>query len=196
MTECQAVMCVTEGPGGGIFPTGLFVRLVARAPGEARPHSEDAVKAPDRGPDDEKVWLTMNSTTVSAELGLRLVVPDRTTVPLLAGLSYTAEDPYAIRMAFHVGNDEPVEWIFARELLTVGIVRRVGDGDVQVWPARSDGERTLNISLTSPFGQALFEVPLAPLTEFLHRTYELVSAGRETDFMDLDEELTNMLWSS
>ena len=62
----------------------------------------------------------MNSTTVSAELGLRLVVPDRTTVPLLAGLSYTADDPYAIRMAFHVGNDEPVEWIFARELLTVG----------------------------------------------------------------------------
>ncbi|GAA0986490.1 SsgA family sporulation/cell division regulator [Acrocarpospora macrocephala] len=154
------------------------------------------MKAPLRGPDDEKVWLTMNSTTVSAELGLRLVVPDRTTVPLLAGLSYTAEDPYAIRMAFHVGNDEPVEWIFARELLTVGIVRRVGDGDVQVWPARSDGERTLNISLTSPFGQALFEVPLAPLTEFLHRTYELVPAGREVDFMDLDEELTNMLWSS
>ncbi|GAA1298645.1 SsgA family sporulation/cell division regulator [Planotetraspora silvatica] len=152
--------------------------------------------APIWGPDDEKVWLTMHSTTVSAELGLRLVVPDRATVPLLAGLSYTAEDPYAIRMAFHVGNDEPVEWIFARELLTVGIVRRVGDGDVQVWPARADGERTLNISLTSPFGQALFEVPLAPLTEFLHRTYELVPAGRETDFMDLDEELINMLWSS
>ncbi|GII11146.1 sporulation-specific cell division protein SsgB [Planomonospora parontospora subsp. parontospora] len=159
---------------------------------EAR-HSSDS---PAEGTDDEKVWLTMNSTTVSAELGLRLVVPDRSTVPLLAGLSYTADDPYAIRMAFHVGNDEPVEWIFARELLTVGIVRRVGDGDVQVWPARADGERTLHISLTSPFGQALFEVPLAPLTEFLHRTYELVPAGRETDFMNLDSELSNMLWSS
>src|SRR3954465_542795 len=148
MTKCQAVMCVTEGPGGGIFPTDLFVRLLARGPDRARPRSE----SPAWGPDDEKVWLTMNRPTVSAELGLRLVVPDRTTVPLLAGLSYTAEDPYAIRMAFHVGNDEPVEWIFARELLTVGIVRRVGDGDVQVWPARADGERTLNISLTSPFG--------------------------------------------
>ena len=39
-------------------------------------------------------------------------------------------------------------------------------------------------------------MPLAPLTEFLHRTYEMVPAGRETDFMDLDAELTNMLWSS
>ncbi|WP_283133107.1 SsgA family sporulation/cell division regulator [Rhizohabitans arisaemae] len=138
----------------------------------------------------------MNSTTVFAELGLRLVVPDRTTVPLLAGLSYSAEDPYAIRMAFHVGNDEPVEWIFARELLTVGIVRKVGEGDVQVWPARTERERTLNICLTSPFGQALFEVPLTPLTEFLHRTYEIVPAGRESEFMDLDNELDNMLWSS
>ena len=48
----------------------------------------------------------------------------------------------------------------------------------------------------SPFGQALFEVPLAPLTEFLHRTYEIVPAGRESSFMDLDAELSNMLWSS
>ncbi|RJL34016.1 SsgA family sporulation/cell division regulator [Bailinhaonella thermotolerans] len=138
----------------------------------------------------------MNSTTISAELGLRLVVPDRTTVPLLAGLTYSADDPYAIRMAFHVGNDEPVEWIFARELLTVGIVRRVGDGDVQVWPSQSDGERTLHICLTSPFGQALFEVPLPPLTEFLHRTYDLVPAGRESEYINLDSELENMLWSS
>jgi len=149
-----------------------------------------------RGPDDEKVWLRMNSITVSAELGLRLVVPDRTTIPLTASLTYTATDPYAIRMAFHVGNDEPVEWIFARELLTIGMVRRVGEGDVQVWPARTEGEQSLNISLTSPFGQALFEVPLAPLTAFLNRTYELVPAGRESDFMDLDQELSNMLWSS
>jgi len=95
-----------------------------------------------------------------------------------------------------VGNDEPVEWIFARELLTIGMVRRVGEGDVQVWPARTEGEQSLNISLTSPFGQALFEVPLAPLTAFLNRTYELVPAGRESDFMDLDQELSNMLWSS
>lgn len=136
----------------------------------------------------------MNSSTpVSAELGLRLVVPDRAAVPLLAGLHYSADDPYAIRMAFHVGNDEPVEWIFARELLTVGLVRRVGDGDVQVWPAQSDGERTMNIALSSPFGQALFEAPLSPLAEFLQRTYEIVPAGRESDFIDIEAEIGNLL---
>jgi hypothetical protein len=139
--------------------------------------------------------MAMNSsTTVSAQLGLRLVVPDRTTVPLLAGLEYAADDPYAIRMAFYVGDDEPVEWIFARELLTVGIVRRVGDGDVEVWPA--DDDASLNIALSSPFGDALFEVPLSPLADFLHRTYQAVPAGEESEFIDIDAELENLLWPS
>ncbi|GAA2638255.1 SsgA family sporulation/cell division regulator [Actinomadura fulvescens] len=137
-----------------------------------------------------------SSTTVSAELGLRLVVPDRTTVPLLAGLEYAADDPYAIRMAFYVGNDEPVEWIFARELLTVGIVRKVGDGDVEVWPAGPDNDTMLNIALSSPFGNALFEVPLSPLADFLHRTYQVVPAGQESEFVDMDAELENLLWPS
>jgi len=140
--------------------------------------------------------MNSSSTTVSAELGLRLVVPDRTTVPLLARMEYAAEDPYAIRMAFYVGNDEPVEWIFARDLLTVGIVRRVGDGDVQVWPHPQDSENTLNLSLSSPFGDALFEAPLNPMADFLHRTYEIVPAGREPEHVDMDTELQNLLWSS
>ncbi|MQY09252.1 SsgA family sporulation/cell division regulator [Actinomadura macrotermitis] len=137
-----------------------------------------------------------SSTTVSTELGLRLVVPDRTTVPLLAGLEYAADDPYAIRMAFYVGDDEPVEWIFARELLTVGIVRKVGDGDVEVWPAGPQDDDTLNIALSSPFGDALFEVPLSPLADFLHRTYQAVPAGREGEYIDIDSELENLLWPS
>jgi hypothetical protein len=141
--------------------------------------------------------MAMNSsTTISAELGLRLVVPDRTTVPLLATLEFAADDPYAIRMAFHVGNDEPVEWIFARELLTVGIERKVGDGDVQVWPAGQDSDRTLHIALSSPFGNALFEVPLIPVADFLHKTYDIVAAGRESEFVDMDAELEHLLWSS
>src|SRR3954470_19346819 len=134
-----------------------------------------------------------SSSTVSAEVGLRLVVPDRTTVPLLATLEYDADDPYAIRLAFPVVDDDPVEWIFARELLTVGTVRRVGDGDVQVWPAGPDNDHALNIALSSPFGNALFEVPLMPLADFLHRTYEIVAAGHEPEFIDMEAELDDLL---
>src|SRR5579862_8351226 len=88
------------------------------------------------GPGKVKVDLTMNSSsTVSAELGLRLVVPQQTIVPLVASLFYSREDPYAIRIAFHVGLDEPVEWIFARDLLSMGIEGREGLGDVTVMAA-------------------------------------------------------------
>src|SRR5579863_5556970 len=85
------------------------------------------------GPRRFEVDLTMNSSsTVSAELGLRLVVPQQTIVPLVASLFYSKDDPYAIRIAFHVGLDEPVEWIFARDLLSMGIEGREGLGDVVV----------------------------------------------------------------
>src|SRR5271156_5154697 len=120
-----------------------------------------------------------SSSTVSAELGLRLVVPQQTIVPLVASLFYSGEDPYAIRIAFHVGLDEPVEWIFARDLLADGLAGRAGLGDVQVWPSTATPDPhgdevdsdVLNIELSSPFGQAHFEAPIKDISDFLRRTY-------------------------
>ncbi len=149
-----------------------------------------------------------SSTTISAELGLRLVVPQQTIVPLVASMYYSGSDPYAVRMAFHVGTDEPVEWIFARDLLAAGIDARHGEGDVKVWPsaqscAESDGlevigdvstEGTvLNIELSSPFGQAHFEAPAQAMAAFLHRTYQIVPAGQESGNIDIEAELNDLL---
>ena len=58
-----------------------------------------------------------SSTTISAELGLKLVVPQQTIVPLVASLYYSGRDPYAARMAFHVGSDAPVESLFSLDML-------------------------------------------------------------------------------
>ena len=136
-----------------------------------------------------------SSSTVSAELGLRLIVPQQTIVPLVASLYYSAEDPYAIRIAFHVGLDEPVEWIFARELLAAGTAARDGLGDVQVWPsATADGTgQALNIELSSPFGQAHFEAPLDEIDEFLRRTNRVVAPGTESDHVNVEAELSDLL---
>src|SRR6266545_4544737 len=112
-----------------------------------------------------------SSTTISAELGLKLVVPQQTIVPLVASMYYSGSDPYAVRMAFHVGTDEPVEWIFARDLLTAGPENLTRDGDVQVWPAAGADGEVLNIALSSPFGKALFEAPAAGVAAFVRRTY-------------------------
>jgi hypothetical protein len=149
-----------------------------------------------------------SSTTISAELGLRLVVPQQTIVPLVASLYYSGSDPYAVRMAFHVGTDEPVEWIFARDLLAAGIESRQGEGDVHVWPsARSCAESdsldvigpddaagvVLNIELSSPFGQAHFEAPARAMSAFLQRTYRIIPPGRESDYIDIEAELNDLL---
>jgi hypothetical protein len=133
------------------------------------------------------------SAIVAAELGLTLVVPEHGGVPLTASLNYRRDDPYAIRMAFHVGTSEPVEWIFSRDLLAVGLDRAAGDGDVQVWPDAAARRDVVNIALSSPFGQAHFETPATALTGFLLRTYEVVPAGREADYIDIETELSDLL---
>lgn len=138
----------------------------------------------------------INSATVSAEVGLCLVVPEHGAVPLVASLYYRADDPFAIRMAFHVGTDEPVEWIFARDLLAAGLDGPTGEGDVQVWPADVGGTDVLNLALSSPYGEAHFEAPLTATGEFLERTYKIIPVGSETDFIDLDAELDELLWQA
>jgi len=132
------------------------------------------------------------SAIVAAELGLRLVVPEHGGVPLTASLYYRGDDPYAIRMAFHVGTDDPVEWIFARDLLAEGLDGAAGDGDVRVLPSTAAHRDVLNLVLSSPFGQAHFEAPLTALTGFLLRTFEVVPAGREDEFIDIEGELNDM----
>ena len=160
--------------------------------------SKVSPRYPRRDPPQIEVGLTMNSSsTVSAELGLRLVVPQQTIVPLVASLYYSKEDPYAIRIAFHVGLDEPVEWIFARELLSSGVEGREGLGDVVVWPSSGSADgmpgNVLNIELSSPFGQAHFEAPIKEIADFLKRTYGLVPSGQEADFVNVEAEIADLL---
>jgi Streptomyces sporulation and cell division protein, SsgA len=153
------------------------------------------------------------SATVSAELGLRLVAAEQTIVPLVASLHYSGSDPYAIRMAFHVGPEDPVEWIFARELFADGMITPEGNGDVQIWPSVTEsppvaestdagydaGGQTagalsvLNIKLSSPFGEARFEAPTDAIANFLDRTYGIVPMGRESAAIDIDGELSSLL---
>jgi hypothetical protein len=139
----------------------------------------------------------MDSSTVSAELGVRLVLPEQPALPLAARLFYSREDPYAVRIAFEVGLDEPVEWIFARDLLATGLGGREGLGDVTVWP--SDGSEdgvpgsVLHIELSAPLGHAHFEAPAGQISDFLRRTYQLVPAGEESGHTDVEAGLNDLL---
>ena len=135
------------------------------------------------------------TSTVSAELELHLVVPGGDSLPVDALLRYETSDPYAVHVGFHTGGEDVVEWTFARQLLTDGVTRAVGEGDVQVWPAHGGTEQLVCLSLSSPSGTALFEAPLGRLVEFLTQTYAAVPTGSESDYVDLDAELALLMWS-
>ena len=149
--------------------------------------------------------MSSNCSDISAELGLGLVGPERTIVPLTAGLSYRSADPYAVRMAFDIGTDKPVEWILGRELLAAGLQASEGLGDVRAWPSAGScdpdvvamgggtGSAILNIAMSSPYGQAQFEVSAKAIEDFLERTYQLVAIGQESAHLDFDAELTDLL---
>ena len=133
--------------------------------------------------------------TISSELDLRLVVPDAPPLPLLALARYDAADPYAVHVGFRTSGEEVVEWTFARQLLSSGLAAAAGEGDVQVWPACTDGVPVVCLALSSPSGRATFEVPLAELVEFLTATYAAVPYGAESQHVDLDAELALLLWA-
>ncbi|MDQ1704685.1 MAG: hypothetical protein QOF18_1051 [Frankiaceae bacterium] len=139
--------------------------------------------------------MSTRPDSVTAELELRLVVPGSASLPVVAALTYDHGDPYAIRVAFHTGGSDVVEWTFARALLTDGVTHPVGEGDVQVWPSHAGGRPVVCLSLSSPSGRALFEVPLTDLVEFLTRTYAVVPTGAESDHVDVEAELALLLWS-
>lgn len=143
--------------------------------------------------------MTTRPTSVSSELQLRLVVPGAASLPVRAEIAYDVTDPYAVQVSFHTGSGagggDVVQWTFARQLLSDGVSVPAGEGDVQVWPSTSGGVSVVCLSLSSPSGRALFEVPLADLVEFLGRTCQAVPTGSESQHVDVDAELALLLWA-
>lgn len=138
--------------------------------------------------------MTSVPASVSAVLQVSLVVPDAASAPVEATLTYRPDDPYAVRVAFRTRPAAPaVEWTFARQLLTDGVTSPAGAGDVRTWPSRTQDEPVVCLSLTSPSGNALFEIPVAGLVEFLTRSYALVPTGSESHHVDVERELADLL---
>ena len=140
----------------------------------------------------------MNSwvpTTVTRELTVQLVAPGDGAVSLPVVLHYDVADPYAVHATFRTGQGDGVSWVFARELLTLGVHRATGDGDVRVWPSWSSGAEVVFVGLTSPDGEALLQAPTLELLDFLGRTFTLCSQGQETDHLDIDSAIESLLTS-
>ncbi|MFF8843203.1 SsgA family sporulation/cell division regulator [Streptomyces sp. NPDC015127] len=135
----------------------------------------------------------MKNTVVERELELKLVLSPERSVPVPARLTYRTGDPYAVHITFHIGSDHPVNWTFARELLVEGVFRPCGNGDVRVWPTKSQGRSVILMALSSPDGDALLEAPSAVVSAWLERTLRVVPPGSETEQLGIDDGLAELL---
>ena len=131
-------------------------------------------------------------TIVTTELEMTLVLTAERSVMVTALLDYSAHEPYSVRATFRTSEGD-VNWIFARELLAEGLRGPAGDGDVAVWPSRTDGRDVLCISLSSPSGRAMLEAARTDIEEFLARTYTVVPMGSEAALIDFDGLIERLL---
>ncbi|MET9082675.1 SsgA family sporulation/cell division regulator [Streptomyces sp. NPDC004237] len=135
----------------------------------------------------------MHHTVVERELELRLILSPERSIPVPARLSYRSDDPYAVHVSFHVNSESPVHWTFARDLLVEGVFRPSGQGDVRVWPTKSEGRSVVLMALSSPDGDALLEAPIPQVSAWLERTLRVVPPGTEGGQLGIDDALDQLL---
>jgi hypothetical protein len=135
---------------------------------------------------------------VACELPVRLIRSDDLSVHLSVALWYETGDPYVVRAAFHpVGRSESVDWVFGRDLLAQALSGPAGEGDVRMWPAAgAAADDVLCLALSSPSGSALLELSASSVELFLRQTHSVVPPGAESEHLDLDAELAQLLAGS
>jgi hypothetical protein len=133
--------------------------------------------------------------SVQADVLMNFLVSEELSFRIPVELGYETNDPYAVRMTFHLPGDAPVTWAFSRDLLLDGIVGPSGDGDVHISPTGPEELSDLAIRLQVGEDCALFQVSAAPVVAFLDRTDRLVPLGQERAFGDFEQALERALVS-
>jgi len=122
-----------------------------------------------------------------------LITSDGQVQDVPASLRYRRDDPLAVRACFPpraslAGAD--VAWVFARDLLAAGLEEAVGEGDVHVRPF---GPLVTVLEFHAVAGTAMVRMETAELRRFVEQTYDLVPAGHEHLYLDVDRDLANLL---
>ena len=130
---------------------------------------------------------------VTHDLALRCVDAVGKLSSVDAALGYDPADPFAVTVTF-MTVDGDVVWAFARDLLVRGLSGPAGEGDVHIWPCLdAEGCATVIIELCSPDGELVAQASTRDIYPFLVRTLVAVPAGTETDRIDLDQLVDQLL---
>lgn len=131
--------------------------------------------------------------TPSLFLELDQMLDEFTRLPMRAKFTFDPDSPAVITVEFLAERGPSLVWAIGRELLHQGLTAMSGSGDVRMWPTLP-GERPSSwLLLESQEVEALFEVPTAPLAEWLDATYRITSAEAEMAGLNWDGFLRDLL---
>lgn len=106
--------------------------------------------------------------------------------PVFSRWSYTAREPYLVKLAFRTERGRWIDWVFGRDLLVEGLQAPAGLGDVRVRADLAAEHRLMVIELESPDGFAVVEMGREDLERFVAATCEIVPLGTEPELLDID----------
>ncbi|MEU0945583.1 SsgA family sporulation/cell division regulator [Streptomyces canus] len=126
-------------------------------------------------------------------LDLDQMLDEFTPLPIRAGFRFDADLPAVITVEFLAERGPSLIRRIGRELLHRGLTAMSGRGDVRMWPALPRERPSSWLLLESQEVEALFEVPAAPLAQWLDATYRITSAETEMDGINWDGFLSDLL---
>ena len=135
----------------------------------------------------------IDQQTLTQDINLACVDPWGRSVDVPTTLGYHAEDPFAVSLTFHAGSGD-VSWVVARTLLLQGLAAPAGEGDVKVYPSIDEDARAVAIlDFCSPDGRLVAQADSRELQGFLARTFSAVPVGTESQHLDMDGLIANLL---
>lgn len=106
---------------------------------------------------------------------------------------YGQADPYAVQFLFNDGDSNLVRLAFSRELLMQGLDEEVGEGSLTIRCRVRHGVETMMLTSLSDYGEELIMMNKQAVTVFLAKTFQLVPAGEEGRFLDVDSTIDQLL---
>lgn len=109
-----------------------------------------------------------------------------------AELRYDPSDPLAVSLAIGTELEDPVVWVFARDLLADGVNHASGEGDITIEPVNEAEDREIRITLATDC-LATMTASRDTVVEFLVAAFTAVPSGSEMDTVDWDAEVAALL---
>jgi hypothetical protein len=107
-------------------------------------------------------------------------------------LEYSTADPFAVTLAVRTGTNRWVEWLVARDLVSQSLTGPAGLGDIRMSPQVVQEYEIVEIEISSFDGRAVLEVDRDLLSQFIVSTLEVVPAGDESSWVDMDDEIAKI----